>query len=320
MPFERLPSTAAARIGLGLAAVGRPGYINLGRSSDLPRARTVEAMEARTHEVLDAAYERGVRYFDAARSYGRSEEFLAGWLRSRGHGDAVVGSKWGYTYTAGWHVDAEVHEVKEHSLAAFERQLAETRGLLGDRLDVYQVHSVTPGSPVLTDRPLQEALAALAAEGVGVGITTSGPRQADAIRSALSLEVAGVPLFSSVQATCNLLEPSAAPALAEAHDAGRTVVVKEGLANGRLVHEAEGSPLGRLARETGTAPDALALAAVLHEPWADVVLSGAATPEQLDGNVAASQVRLGSKEREALWAMAEPAEEYWRRRSALPWT
>ncbi|NLU73853.1 aldo/keto reductase [Streptomyces sp. HNM0575] len=323
MPFERLPSTPAARIGLGLAALGRPAYINLGRESDLPAERTVGAMEARAHEVLDAAYAHGVRYFDVARSYGSSEEFLAEWLRRRPERrDVVIGSKWGYTYTGGWHIDAEVHEVKEHSRSAFERQLSETRGLLGDRLDLYQVHSVTPASPVLTDRPLQEELAALAAEGVAVGVTTSGPEQPAAIRAALSVEVAGVPLFSSVQSTYNLLEPSAGPALAEAHDAGRTVIVKEALANGRLVHEAADSPLGRLARESGTAPDVLALAAVLREPWADVVLSGAATVDQLDANVSASApaARLAPDDAGRLSAMAEPAAAYWRHRSGLPWS
>ena len=40
----------------------------------------VAAMERHAHEVLDAACEAGVRYFDAARSYGRGEEFLASWL------------------------------------------------------------------------------------------------------------------------------------------------------------------------------------------------------------------------------------------------
>ena len=35
-------------------------------------------------EVLDAAYGAGVRYFDAARSYGRAEQFLGSWLRARG--------------------------------------------------------------------------------------------------------------------------------------------------------------------------------------------------------------------------------------------
>ena len=70
--FESSP-----RIGLGLAALGRPGYINLGHDADLGVARTPEALEARCHQVLDAAYAGGVRYFDAARSYGRAEAFLA---------------------------------------------------------------------------------------------------------------------------------------------------------------------------------------------------------------------------------------------------
>ncbi|WP_255950777.1 aldo/keto reductase [Streptomyces odontomachi] len=326
MSLERLPATPVGRIGLGLAAVGRPAYINLGRAADLPAERTVHAMEARAHEVLDAAYAHGVRYFDVARSYGKAEQFLADWLR--GHPeirDVVIGSKWGYRYTADWHVDAKVHEVKEHSRAMFDRQLAETRGILGDRLDLYQVHSVTPQSPVLTDRALQEALAALAAEGVTVGVSTSGPEQPAALRAALEVTVAGVPLFSTVQATYNLLEPSAGAALAEAHAAGRTVIVKEALANGRLVHEAAKSPLGHLAARTGTAPDALALAAVLREPWADLVLSGAATRDQLDGNVSAPAALRTVEDTEGgagfagLSALAEPAPAYWRHRSGLPW-
>lgn len=321
MSLERLPDSPATRIGIGLAALGRPGYITLGRDSDLPAERTVEAMETRAHEVLDAAYAHGVRYFDVARSYGRAEEFLANWLRSRPESsDCVIGSKWGYTYTADWHIDAAVHETKDHSRATFDRQLAETRRLLGNRLDLYQVHSVTPESPVLTDRTLQEGLAGLAAEGVSIGLSTSGPEQPVAIRAALSVAVDGVPLFSSIQATYNLMEPSAGPALAEAHDAGRTVIIKEALANGRLVQEAADSPLGRLARETGSAPDGLALAAALREPWADIVLSGAATTGQLDDNVSARAARLTADQAERLSALAEPATAYWQYRAALPWT
>src|ERR1700730_13388804 len=89
-----------SRIGLGLAALGRPAYITTGRGHDLTD-RSVAAMRARTFSVLDSAYAAGVRYADAARSYGRAEEFLAGWLADRGHADMVVGSKWGYRYTGG---------------------------------------------------------------------------------------------------------------------------------------------------------------------------------------------------------------------------
>ncbi|WP_433058673.1 aldo/keto reductase [Dactylosporangium sp. CS-033363] len=279
-------------LGLGLAAVGRPGYITTGRDRDLPAERTVEALRARAHELLDAAYAAGIRYVDVARSYGRAEEFLAAWLP--GHDDVRVGSKWGYTYTAGWRVDAPVHETKDHSPATFERQLAESRALLGGRLGLYQIHSVTPDSPALTDRTLHRLLAG---SGLTIGLSVSGPGQADAIRAALRVEVDGAPLFRSVQATWNPLEPSAGPALAEAHADGRRVIVKEALANGRLA-----------------ARDADALATALAQPFADVVLSGAATVAQLTSNLRALTTAPD------LAIEPEAPDAYWGTRSALPWT
>ncbi|RNG38870.1 aldo/keto reductase [Streptomyces botrytidirepellens] len=307
-------ATPVSRIGLGLAAVGRPGYINLGRDRDLPADRTVEAMRRRSHELLDAAYAAGVRYLDAARSYGLAEEFLADWLRARPEaaGDVVVGSKWGYTYVADWRMDADAHEVKDHSVATYERQREETRALLGGHLALYQIHSVTPDSPALTDPALHARLARLAAEGVTVGISTSGPAQGDAIRAALEVEADGEPLFRTVQSTYNLLEPSAGAALAEAHAAGRAVIVKEAMANGRL---AGAEVLRHAAEELGTTPDAIALAAVLRQPWVTVALSGAATVAQLWSNLGAAG--LGLPELEDL---AEPPEAYWRTRSSLPWS
>ena len=83
------------RIGLGLAALGRPGYITLGHATDLAGHTDVASMERAAHAVLDAAYAGGVRYFDAARSYGKAEAFLASWLEQRGPGrdQVTVGSK-----------------------------------------------------------------------------------------------------------------------------------------------------------------------------------------------------------------------------------
>jgi aryl-alcohol dehydrogenase-like predicted oxidoreductase len=262
--------------------------------------------------LLDEAYAAGVRYVDVARSYGRAEEFLASWLDAHPAAtDVVVGSKWGYTYTADWRTDADVHEVKDHSVATFDRQLAETRAVLGDRLNLYQIHSVTPDSPALTDRALHERLAGLAATGVAVGLSTSGPSQASAIRAALT-----IPVFSSVQASWNVLEPSAGPALAEAHAAGWRVIVKEGMANGRLAAPG-GVPAGFGERAGfGAPPDAVALAAILQQPWADVVLSGAATGAQLASNLRALDVQV---DLERLTPLAEPPATYWKTRSGLPW-
>ncbi|MFD4563654.1 aldo/keto reductase [Streptomyces sp. NPDC058467] len=322
MPFARLASatTPTAHIGLGLAAVGRPGYITLGREEDLPDARTVDALRARTHELLDAAYAQGVRYFDVARSYGRSEEFLADWLNARPDiDDVVIGSKWGYTYTAGWRIDAEAHEVKDHSLATYERQRAETAELLGDRLDLYQVHSMTPDSPALTDKELHAKLAEAAAQGLSIGFSTSGPAQADAIRAALAVTVDGEPLFRAVQATYNALETSAAPALAEAHTAGLTVIVKEGMANGRLADPYAPDVLKTVATEASLGSDAIALALILRQPWAGVVLSGAATANQLASNLHAAVVDLDDDQLARLDGLVEDPRAYWERRAQLPW-
>ena len=307
---------AVSRVGLGLAALGRPAYITGGRGRDLPD-RDVDALRARTFAVLDAAYAAGVRYVDAARSYGRAEEFLAGWLARPGHPGVVAGSKWGYRYTGGWRLDAGQHEVKEHSLAMFRAQLAESTELLGGWLALYQVHSLTTESGLFGDAGLLAALGELRDSGVLVGLTTSGPRQADALRRALEVRAGGRPLFAAAQVTWNLLEPSVAPAAAEAAAAGWPVLVKEALANGRLAPgEADAGRLAALAAERGVGTDAIALAAALANPWATIVLSGAVTPGQLRANLAA--LTVGSLPPD-LADLAEPPGAYWATRAARPW-
>jgi hypothetical protein len=57
-------------------------------------------------------------------------------------------------------------------------------------------------------------------QGVRIGLTTSGPDQAVALRRALPVRAGGRPLFSAAQVTWNLLEPSVAGAAAEAAAAG----------------------------------------------------------------------------------------------------
>jgi aryl-alcohol dehydrogenase-like predicted oxidoreductase len=160
-----------SRLGLGLAALGRPGYLTLGHGDDLAHDYDVDAMAARAESVLDAAFAAGIRYFDAARSYGRAEDFLGAWLRSRAIDPetVTVGSKWGYTYTAGWQVEADEHEVKDHGLATFRRQLPETIERLDRYLDLYQVHSATLDSGVLDDPDTLRALAELHEREVAVG-------------------------------------------------------------------------------------------------------------------------------------------------------
>ena len=327
--MDRVPlgrtGLVVTRLGLGLAALGRPGYIDLGRGADLGPERGVATLERRAHEVLDAAMQAGIRYIDAARSYGRAEAFLASWLDARGLGraDVTVGSKWGYKYTANWRTDADVHEVKDHSVAALRRQVAESRQLLGDRLALYQIHSATLESGVLEDRAVLEELARLREEGLAIGLSVSGPRQAETIRRALEVDVDGANPFGAVQATWNLLEPSAGDALAQAHDVGWGIIVKEAMANGRLGprgDEAAHAILGPIGRVQGVGDDAVAIGAALANPWADVVLSGAVTPEQVRGNASGVGALLDPDEFSGFTGLSEPADAYWRHRSALPWS
>ena len=313
------------RLAVGTAAIGRPAYITLGRDEDLGAERTPEALERRAHAILDAAWAAGIRRIDTARSYGHAERFVRSWLDARGRapGDVVVSSKWGYRYVGGFRLDAERHEVKDHSLAALEAQLAETRAILGPHLALYQVHSATLESGVLDDAGVLDALARLRDGGVRVGVTVSGARQAETVRRALALTRAGAPLFASVQATWNVLERACEDALREAHAGGRTVMVKEALANGRLAARGDAGasgPLADLARARGATPDAVAIAAALAQHWADVVLLGPATVAQLRSNLAAADLALSPAELAALSPLLEPAEAYWGRRARLGWT
>ena len=308
---------AASRIGLGLAALGRPVYIDVGRDRDLGDERTRAAMEARCHEVLDAAYVAGIRYVDVARSYGDAETFLGAWLEAGDRPDVVVGSKWGYTYVGGWRLDADIQEVKDLSVDALRGQIAESRRLLGDRLSLYQIHSATIESGVFDDREVLDELRSLRESGLLIGFSTSGPKQGDAIARGIQERIDDEPLFSTVQSTWNVLEPSAGPALAEAHADGRGVLIKEAMANGRLA--AADGPLGGIAGRLGTTPDRVALATVLAHPWADVVLSGAVTVDQIRSNASAVDLKLPADELSAMDTLAQPPERYWTERGALPW-
>ena len=311
------PLHGASRVGLGLAALGRPAYITTGRAVQLGTDRSVEAMRARTHAVLDAAYDAGVRYIDAARSYGLAESFLSSWLTQRrlGPGDIAVGSKWGYTYVGGWRIDAQPQEVQDLSLEALARQLAESRALLGEHLTLYQIHSATEENGVLGSVKVLDALRQLRAGSLAVGVTVSGPDQARTIDHVIALE-----LFDTVQATWNLLEPSSGPALERAHAAGLKVIVKEPLANGRLAPDGDQPALLAAAAARGVSADTLAIAAALAQPWANIVLSGAVSVDTLQSNLAATPELWDAELAQLAAPLAIPAAVYWHDRSRRPWT
>jgi aryl-alcohol dehydrogenase-like predicted oxidoreductase len=88
------------RLGLGMAALGRPGYINLNREAILGNDRPVELMQQQANVVMDKLFELCDHpWLDCARSYGLSEKFVGEYLRAKNiPADQVyVSSKWGYS-------------------------------------------------------------------------------------------------------------------------------------------------------------------------------------------------------------------------------
>ena len=314
-------------IGLGMAALGRPGYINIGHADDIGDA-DYKVMRQHALSVLDEAYAAGIRYFDTAASYGAGEKFLGEWVFQRGfHVDGVtVASKWGYTYTADWQVDAEVHEVKEHTLENLNRSLVWSCIRLGKAMKIYQIHSATFDSGVLENVEVLQRLAEIKQDGRLIGLTVSGERQAELIDRALEIRIDGEPLFAVVQATWNILETSAGPALARAKDAGWAVIVKEAMANGRLAprnreedFQHTRAVLRQQADRLQCTQDALAIAAAMNQPWSDVTLSGASNSAQLQSNLKAMDVEWDDEADHVLLQLAEAANQYWATRAALEW-
>lgn len=354
--------TVLPRFGLGMAALGRPGYITLNRSSILGDSndRSVPKMQQQANQVMDRLFQLCnnenhnnskddnsepllllLPWLDCARSYGLSEKFVGEYLRSRNIPvDAVyVSSKWGYTYVADFQVSlpaGQPHEVKDHSTENFLKQLQETVEYIGEYVNLYQIHSATFESGILTDTRAHRALADCRNErGWKIGLSVSSPKQDEIIREAMKIRVADDdrPLFDSVQCTYNVLEQRPGPALLEAHQAGMDIIIKEGVANGRAL----GHPtIIEYSKKLSCEPDQLALACILAQPFQPRVLSGAVTPEQLESNFQALALAEKLKQatttttddddelsssllQEIMAACVMPSEDYWAERGTLAW-
>ena len=156
-------------------------------------------------------------------------------------------------------------------------------------------------------------------------MSTSGPRQADAVRRALEVTVDGEPLFTSVQSTWNVLEPSAGPALAEAAAAGARVIVKEAVANGRLAPGGADSA-GRAGASPHSRPTSTSAWTSSRSPrrWPSrgrgACCPGRSTPTQVTSNAAAADLVLPDGVIDELATVAEDAHGYWATRASRPWS
>lgn len=312
-------------IGLGLAALGRPEYINI-RDKELID-KSIDAFKQKAFQVLDFAYENGVRHFDTAPSYGKGEQFLAEWNNNKKFHDIRASTKWGYTYVANWELGFDgPQEIKEHSLAKLNEQWAVSKEALPN-LKIYQIHSATLESGVLKNKSVLQRLWDLKQNhGIQIGITTSGIHQAITLQKAKRIHFAGEPLFRAFQATYNILEQEAFVILNQLRHEGNTIYIKEALANGRVFTN-ETFPkykglylkLEKLATKYQVGVDAIALRFCMEVLRPTVVLSGASNKKQLQENLKVYSFSLTENEIDLLLEEKVNTIAYWKERSQMQW-
>ena len=310
------------KLGLGLAALGRPGYITLGHHQNIGDDKSKDNMRNQCHRVLNFAYEKGIRYFDVARVYGESEEFLSSWIRKQNQFAGFVGSKWGYEYLAEWNVETDQHERKDHSHPFLKKQWVETRINLGKSIDLYQIHSVTPESSVLQDKDVLKELHTIKKGGVDIGISTSGPQQKETITELLEVNKSEK-LFTFIQCTINIFEQSCIESLKRASDQGINVIAKEIFANGRLtdlnvnLHQENFLEINKVALKLNLTIEDLALIWVYQLPFVKIVLTGASTIHQLERNInSLNKIKIGLP---SLNNFQLSQTDYWNTRKSLSW-
>ena len=315
---------AKTKIGLGTAALGRPQYINVRHGN--VKILDLNSFKKQGLQLLEEAYNLGVRYFDTAPGYGLAEGLVLEWLQTKNDPSIQVATKWGYTYIANFDVKAKVHEIKEHSLSKLNAQW-EISKAFASHLKVYQIHSATLETGVLKNEAIQNRLAMVKYEhGLEIGITTTGANQTEVIKRALDIAVEGHALFDAFQVTYNILDQSLESISNVLIEQDKKIIIKEALANGRLFRNSNYNhykklynTLEKLAKIHNVDTDAIALTFCQQNMQKSIVLSGASSLEHLESNLQANMITLSKEELRELKKYSIDSNNYWQERKQLAW-
>ena len=307
------------QFGFGTAAIGRPLYINLRSTS--PKDFDLDEFLKDGSQMLETAYNSGIRYFDTAPGYGASENLLIEWAQAKNDPSIEIATKWGYEYTANFDPQATSHEVKEHSLDMLQKQWAKSKELL-PYITTYQIHSATFETGVLQNKKILSELQHIKNEyGLKIGLTTSGENQMDLLTEALKND-----LFDVFQITYNIFDQSLRRFLASNNIDDKRIIIKEGLANGRIFRNDSFSHynfvydyLDELSNKYNVGVDAIALQFCAQTVPAYSILSGASLQNQLMQNVKSINLKLTDYEIQRLEMFAVSPIEYWAERKQLTW-
>lgn len=313
-----------SQLGLGTAAIGRPSYINI--KSEESEITSLEAFKAKGLKILSRAYELGIRHFDTAPGYGMAEELILSWISEKKYADVEISTKWGYTYVANFDPQASVHEVKDHSISKLIEQWGFSQALM-PYLKLYQIHSATLQTGVLTNEKVLNQLAEIKAlHNIEIGISCSGDNQVEVIKKALDVEIESVALFDSFQVTFNIFEQSLLDVEHLLETAGKKIIIKEALANGRVFpnnrfsdYKPAYDKLVKLSGKYDVGIDAIALNFCLESLNSAKVLSGASEILHLEENYKAVALNLESEDIADLGSFGVDAGHYWNERKKLTW-
>jgi aryl-alcohol dehydrogenase-like predicted oxidoreductase len=286
----------------------------------------LQAAEATARSILDRAVEGGITFLDSADVYplggdlttaGRTEEVIGRWLEGKRNRIIVATKAVARVGPAHWDQGAS----RKHLLDAIDASL---RRLRTDYIDLYQLHSDDPNTPL--DETL-EALDTIVRSGKARYVGVSNILAYRLARALGRSDVRHVTRFVSVQPRYSLLfreiERELLPLAAEE---GLGVIPYNPLAGGLLTakHNGADAPtpgtrftLGTaadryqqrywhdrqfetvqafagIAREAGIAPATLAVAWVLANPVVTAPIIGASKPEQLTQTLAAVEQPLAA--------------------------
>lgn len=278
--------------------------------------------EAKTKEVVDAALEAGINFFDTADIYGPllSEEFLGRALGTR-RKDVIVATKFGM----------KVDEERKGAKPDYVKQACEDslRRLGTDLIDLYQLHEPDPSTPI---QDTLGALAELVQAGKvrEIGCSNFSPEQ---LQEAERAAQGGV-RFVSVQNEYSLLHREPERGVLSACDSLGIAFIPyfplfSGLLTGKYragrplpegTRIQEGSPrltednlaiveeLFLFAEERGHTLLELAFSWLLSKPEVASVIAGATSADQVRGNAMAPVWTLGDEEMQDLEAILQGVE------------
>ncbi|WP_452229171.1 aldo/keto reductase [Lacinutrix sp. MEBiC02404] len=311
-------------LGLGTAALGRPQYINIRK--DKNANPHLEVFKQNSFNVLEHAYQLGIRYFDTAPGYGLAEDLLLEWLQTKNDPTIQIATKWGYTYVANFDANAKVHEVKEHSLEKLKEQWEVSRAFL-PHIKIYQIHSATLETGILNNTDVLKQLAFLKNEhNMQIGITTTGSNQLEVIKKALDVTVEGKQLFDGFQITYNILDQSLEAIANELVQQDKKIIIKEAVANGRIFRNSNYGQYAKLydtlealATKHQVGLDVIALKFCAQNIKKSIILSGASNTEQLKSNLQVDKITLSEEEINLLKSFKVDPTAYWQERKQLAW-